>query len=397
MDFGVSKYGFKRKTYDDLLVECQERARQLFGDNINLSVYGIVGLFVYLLAWGLSLVWRAYEALYYQAWLDDAEGANLDKIVAFAGIEREGPKRSTVTLRFTGPNTTPIAKGKVIQFQPSKIKFETLVDATISGGFVDVQARSLTAGKNTAGIAINTSADFFADPIPDVTVTNIDTSIGGDDVETDPALRQRFKDSRALGQGSSIDGLKSKLRQVEGLLEAEIYENNEPVYDSEGRPPTHIECVVLGGSDADVATTIFKKAAGVGTFGTHSFVVVDDTGQERTIRYSRAQEKFIYVKVQATTNADWNAGSITAIKTAIIKYIGGVDTIGPNTTSYRGLSVKSKVHTWKLEGALDAIPGIDNLNILIGFASIPTTTDFLTLGIREIPRTDNAHITVEVT
>jgi len=395
MDYGVSKYGFRKKTYDDLKIEIEDRTRQLFGANINLSVFSPVGLFVRLLAWALSLVWADYENAYYQNWIDDAEGVNLDKLVAFASIQRNPPQKSVATLQFVGTNGVVIAKGFVAQ-TPQKIKFATLADVTIVAGSATVQAQSIDAGAKTAGISVGSINEIYNPQAGVTSVTNIDASIGGSDIETDDELRQRFKDSRQLGQGGSVPGIYSKLKQVPGLLEAYIYENTSAYFDEETRPPSSIECVVYGGTDADIADTIFRKAAGVGTFGTTSFLLTDGTGQIRTIKFSRATAKYIYVKVHITKNPLWNPGNITAVQSAVIKYIGGIDTIGASSTSYRGLTVGSKTYTWKIAAAMKEIVGIDSLSVLIGFNLTPTTSDLLAVGIREIPRTDNAHIIVEV-
>lgn len=54
----LDKNGFRRKTYDDLLDEMSDKAKELFGDNINLSTRSFIGILVRLYAWFLSLLWQ---------------------------------------------------------------------------------------------------------------------------------------------------------------------------------------------------------------------------------------------------------------------------------------------------------------------------------------------------
>ena len=84
MSYGVTRQGFVRKTYDVHFAELSARAKELFGPNINLSVFGFYGLIVRLMAWAFALSWEKHEETFYQLWLEDAEGAQLEFLVAFA-------------------------------------------------------------------------------------------------------------------------------------------------------------------------------------------------------------------------------------------------------------------------------------------------------------------------
>ena len=394
MSYGVTKQGFVQKPYDVHYAELSARAKQLFGSNINLSVFGFFGLLIRLMAWAFTLIWQKHEETFYQLWLEDAEGMQVDLIVAFGGLTREGATKSNISLVIEGEDGTTVGKGFIGQ-TAQKIKFITIEDVTIAGGTATVIAQAVVAG-TTGNVAENSVTSIFT-PVTGVTgINNPEAAVPGKDRETDDDLKKRYKESRAFGAGSSLPALKALMLQVPGNIEAEVYENTEDTIDADGRPPGCVEAVVYGGVLADYANALFgKRAAGIRAYGSSIYTVIDDNGQQRKTGITFANQRSVYVRLVITKNSEWNDGNITALKTAIVKYIGGNDTVDDITTSYRGLGIGATTFTWKIIAAADALKGIKKIVAFVGFTAPANRPDELPVGIRDIPRTDTSKITVE--
>ncbi len=82
------------------------------------------------------------------------------------------------------------------------------------------------------------------------------------------------------------------------------------------------------------------------------------------------------------------------IKTALVQHIGGDDTVDSVTTAFGGLFAGDDVKRFRLVGALDDIPNIDDLELFFDFAAVPTNQENLPIAVREQARTITANITV---
>ena len=59
--FGISKHGFKRKTYDDVLQDLMKKSRDTFGEDINLTSRSLYGMMIRVVAWVVSGLWQLAE------------------------------------------------------------------------------------------------------------------------------------------------------------------------------------------------------------------------------------------------------------------------------------------------------------------------------------------------
>jgi phage-related baseplate assembly protein len=125
-----------------------------------------------------------------------ARGAVLDALGERIGVPRLQAQPAKVTMRFTlsaiQPNTVTIPKGTRVT-PDGLLFFATVEDLNIAPGdtFGDVIAESSEGGEKYNGF-VPGQINLLVDPIPYVaSVTNIDTSSGGSDQETDDAYRER--------------------------------------------------------------------------------------------------------------------------------------------------------------------------------------------------------------
>ncbi len=158
-----------------------------------------------------------------------------------------------------------------------------------------------------------------------------------------------------------------------------------------GRPGKSFEIVVQGGSDADIATAIFKsKPAGIQSYGTTTYEVTDADGNLNPISFSRAQEVPIYVEIALVTDLEtanvpeFNPGSVADIKKDITD-IGGKIKIGGIIIGFGSNG---------LIGAFNSVPGIISYTIKFGSSPSPTLNSNIPLLSDQIPIFEGFNVVV---
>lgn len=386
MNYGITPQGFVRKPFNIIMQELVQTAQsgEYFGSDIDLSPESPLGALVHLMAWAIDRQWQLAEDVYYSMWLSTAEGVHLDRVCKLGFVSRRPATYATVILRFSGePGSEVPAKTQAETAQ--NIVFETINDAVItSEGYVDVMAKCIVPG--TIGIVQSGMINSIKTPIPGVdSVINQQASSGGKDIESDYELVERYQQLPA-STGSSLQSLISALKNTEGVISATVFENTGNTVDANGLPPKSVECIVQGGTDQDVARTIFtKKAAGIATHGSEEIQIVDGYCIDRLIRFSRPQNIIIYVRYEIQTNQEWSDDNIINMKRNAIKYIGGVD---DNNVEHSGVGIANAVYIWKLIAVQQGIAGIDSITVKIGKTYPPTQSNNLTFLPRERAWTD---------
>ncbi|OJF16364.1 MAG: hypothetical protein A6D91_11920 [Bacillaceae bacterium G1] len=235
-DFGLTPKGFKRKQYSDIIEEMELRARELFGENINLSERSFLGLLIRLFAWFLSIVWQLAEKVYYAAYPDTAEGASLDYLGPYAGIRRRDAQRATGKILITGTPGYTVQAGFLVSTSQD-VFFETTEDVTLdTNGKATAPIRAVEPG--ASGNVPAGAITEIVTPDPRVeSVINPERTAGGRERETDAEFRARYFLS-AEGRGAAtLLAIRSALLQVDGVRAADVVENYRMTPDEAGRPP----------------------------------------------------------------------------------------------------------------------------------------------------------------
>lgn len=178
-----------------------------------------------------------------------------------------------------------------------------LSSAAVSTFSDNVQVEAITVG--AIDTSVNTLVNIDTPVVGLNSVYNLESMIIGRDLETDEELRFRIKQDGVINSYGTKPAIEANLRQVDGVSFVDVQVNNSYVEDSEGRPPNSYECVVIGGDEDDIATTIYNiGAAGIKPYGNTSVTVDDDQGNPQTIQFSRADEIYVWVKVYYTKNTE---------------------------------------------------------------------------------------------
>lgn len=391
---GATQTGFIKKSFEEIKQELETRARlpEFFGPTADLSAYSPLGQFVSVFALAVSENWEYLEYNYYNAYLDTATGINLDRLGKLVGITRKPALSETVILRFTGSEYTIIPTGFQIQTL-SGILYQATETKSITGGLATVQASAVNTG--TISRVASAQLTEFVTPISGLdTVTNPDASSGGAVVESDADYRTRIQNSVGFIKNSgAINYIKLKMEEASFVSSVFIQENSLPT-EQNGIPANSLAFTVQGGTDLEVATLIYTlKPAGVRTVGTETVSVPTGFGDSQTIQFSRPTYLDIYARIEIEKDSYWVVGSETQIKTSIVQYIGGVDTIDGETTEYKGLGIGKRVISWQAFGYIH-VSGIVNLTILFGTS--PSTINQTTVNVTnsQIARIATANIEV---
>lgn len=268
-----------------------------------------------------------------------AIGVGLDNLCALVGIKRVKATYSFVQVTLTGKAGTKIRNGQVSDEDGGYI-WNLPADVTIpSSGTITVEAQCDVMGQV---IAQPNSITKIATPIYGwYTVTNEHASDPGADEETDANLRARFYASTLIPSASIFDSMVASIKGVQNVDRVKGYENDTNETSEEGFPPHSVTFVVEYGDDEDIADIIYrKKTPGCYTNGTTEVDVMSSEGNITVIRFYRPTYKNVYVKVNITKLANYNASVVDKIKEAVEKYILGVDI---HDTIYRTLIISEVV------------------------------------------------------
>jgi uncharacterized phage protein gp47/JayE len=383
--------GFRRPTYNEILAEMEKDARARFGENVNTSDRSVLGILLRLVAWVLSKVWQTTENTYYGAYVNTAEGVQLDRLGPYVGIQRKLATWATGTIELTGtPNYTVLAGFRVET--PSGVVFETVEDITLDGsGEGTGEIRALEPG--TIGNVAAGAITVITNPNANIaSCTNPQPTIGGQNKETDQEFRERFTLSVSGGGAATIDSIRSALLRTPGVRAAIVIENNKSTTDTAGRPPKSFEAYVLGGQPEDIGQTILNtKAAGIESYGSESVVVNDISGTPHTIRFSYAEEVPVHVRVTVWKNTSYPADGDMQVRSAIVRYIGGEDSDGQ---LYVGLNMGESVIHSRLIATVYKVIGIEDAKVELSTDGSTWNEANIQVDPHEVAQTSHAIITV---
>lgn len=354
--------GYRRKTYDEILTEVENKARELFGENVKLGHKSVIGIILMIMAWFLSLVWQDNEDVYYSGYVGTATDKNLDRLLPNSGIRRNLATYATGYITITGTANATIPQGFLVSTE-NEVLFETMEEVKLdASGTGTVQVYAIETG-SSGNIAAN-ALTVIVNPDANVdAITNIAATSGGRERETDLEVRDRYYQTiEGLG-ATTLPSIRSELLKLPNVRAATVTENDTGVTDVNGYPPHSIVAYVLGGDDQDVAETIFRnKTGGIRPFGDIEKTVFDDGGQPKRIAFFRAQELTIFLKLSILKNNLFPTDGEIQVKNTLVRHIGGEDADG---ALYAGLSMGEDVVYSRLISQVFKVPGVEDVSLSI--------------------------------
>lgn len=356
--YGLTNTGFIAPTYEEWLDSIEDDLRSRLGDDIALSSNSTLGVIARMDAWRLTEAYQQLELVYYAGFYSTATDTALDRLGSNIGVPRKVPTHSHATIIIETDGEYLIQAGE--QFETEDGIIFDLTDDVITTqdkdgkwiGNGNLESEETGAMNNVLANTITIVSN------PDDTilsVTNPDHAAGGQDEETDEAYRNRLILENAAKEGPTRNGIKSALLNLAGVRDVGIVDNDEDTVDEYGNPPYSVHIYVLGGTDKDIAQTLYNRAAaGITLTGSKAVNITDSTGNVQVIHFDSATEKPIFVKVNIQTTNGWNTddGS-NNVKNSIVDSINALD-------------MGQTVYLTKLYPIIYQIPGIQEAEIVLG-------------------------------
>lgn len=219
--------------------------------------------------------------------------------------------------------------------------------------------------------------DSIINPIPAIT---------GRLVETDDELRLRFRNSKFLQSANILEALLDELRNVDGVTDVQIYENDDDVTDANGVTPHAFMPIVLGGLPTDIASAIWaNKPTGIGSVGNTTVQIADSQGYIHDISFKIPTKTPIYMKLNITNTGKLPGDAVALLKQALKDYGDANYLIGDDV-------IYSRFYT-----PINSIPGHQVNSFTIGTSPNPTGTSNIVIPFDGVATFDVNNITVTIT
>lgn len=351
---GLTDKGYIRRTYDDILKDKIERAKELFGEDIDTSDLSVLGKFLRINAYDQAMAEEEIEAVYYARFPNTASGQSLDRLAAFVGISRNPATPAVYSVRVHGDAEYTIPAGFTVGTEMGHT-YQTEQAYTIGeDGTCLIEASCTVAG--TTG-NLSSAHDICRIMNPDANVTSVDgveRTVDGTDEESDTDLRLRFTSASAGSGSGNENAIRAAVLRVPTVQYVAVIANDTNATDSSGRPPHSFECYVLGGDEyeQEIAEAIFsKRPVGITTVGEKSVTILDITETERTVKYSPVMKVNVIVKVKVKTSTSFPTDGVTQIKSNVSSYIND-------------LRIGNSLVLSSIYGHIYSIPGVKEVTAL---------------------------------
>ncbi len=328
----LNESGYKRRTYDDIIEGKIQRAKELFGEDIETDETTPLGKFIRINAYDQALAEEEAEAIYYARFPNTAVGVSLDRLCTFVGISRSSAVPSQYRVKVKGAVGAAVPFGFLVSTE-SELDFYNTADTEIeSGGECYITVECTTSG--TMGNVNAQEINVIKNPSADITeVQGISVIKSGTDIESDYALRKRFNEAKEGLGACNENALRTAILRVETVTSASVIVNEEDTEDSSGRPPHSFECYVAGGENHhyEIAQAIYeKKPLGIKTCGNESYSITDSGGFTHLIKFSHCSYINIDVTMRIKINENFNeTAGVREIKNNISDYINNLG-VGKN-------------------------------------------------------------------
>lgn len=324
---GLTARGYVRRTFDDILNDKMQRAKELFGEDMDTSDQSPLGKFIRINAYDQAIAEEEIEAVYYARFPNTASGQSLDRLLVYVGITRNPASSSVYSVQVNGKADAVIPAGFLVGTD-TEITYATEQEYIIGADGTCLIEVSCTltgsVGNLPSAAAINSVVN------PDVNINSVEgveCLKAGLDEESDADLRVRFSAAVAGSGSCNENAIRASILRIPTVQYAAVIVNNTDETDGEGRPPHSFECYVLGGDhyEQEIAEAIFdKRPVGIQTVGDKAVTIIDASGNERVVNYSPAEKTQITVKARIRTTNVFPDDGVALVQTGVSTYINGL-------------------------------------------------------------------------
>lgn len=301
--------GFRRRTFDEILETKIQKAKELFGEDIDTSELTPLGKFLRINAYDQSLTEEEAENIYYSIFPQTASGQSLDRLCWLVGISRNVASPAEYTVTVSGVADTVVPVGFLVGTDSDMIYYNTSEEVIGAEGTVDINVVCSQAGEIGNIPAIDIVK--IINPVANIkSVQGVKQNEVGEEVESDYSLRLRYEAARDGSSSCNEPAIRAALMRVPTVESVSIAKNETDETDENGRPARSFECYISGGEgyENEIAEAIFeKKPIGIKTYGTITETVTDDGGYQHPISFSHTTEVNIYVRITINTTNEYSS------------------------------------------------------------------------------------------
>ena len=346
--------GFERQSYDDILNKEIQRAKELFGEDIDTSELTPLGKFIRIGAYYLAEAEEEAEYIYYSIFPNTARGVSLDRLCVFVGITRDPATASIYKIKVYGTDGYIVPMGFLVG-TVSGITFYSIEEKEIIGGECEITVWCTETG--TIGNVDMQDITKIVNPVAEVkSIECIEYVAPGAEDETDYELRKRFEAAREGAGACTEASIKAAVMRVPTVTSVSVIVNDTLQEDGDGRPGKSFECYINGGDNYHelIGETIFEKTPiGIKTVGDVSVVIKDEFGREHTVNFSHTTKLSVYVKLKIRIEQQYEGENG---KAAIIDNL---------KTFINNLGVGEDVILSSLYGKVHAVMGVEEVTELL--------------------------------
>lgn len=320
----LTEKGFQRLTFDEVLSVMIDRAKIVYGEDIDTSDLSVFGKYLRLYCYDGAANQELTEKVLQQFSARTAIGVFLDRLCPNVGITRNPATYAQHEIKVKG--TAGEAVDTSFLVSSGDVVFHVIDNYTIgTDGTVSVVVECNEAG--TVGNVAKGSITDIVNPVANIdSIEHTAVIKTASDEESDYDLRRRYTQALSGVGSGTADAIMGALLRVSGVESVLIEVNDTVSYDSHTPPlpPHSFRCYVLAphSTQAQIARTIFeKKPIGITTVGNVTNDVKDIGGGIHKINFSWISEVQIYVKCSISVDGTFSESSLQEIKDNIVSKI----------------------------------------------------------------------------
>lgn len=387
----VDETGLHYSSFEDIKQFYTDGAKEIFGDDIYVDDDSMDGQLISLFAKGTYDTLKTIEFAYNNTTPQTAFGVVLARLVLLSGISKKKSGYSTAFCTLTGTPFTIIHNGVVSDVSGNKWNLPNTVNLGENGS-VGVTVTAQKQGNITA--LVHTITQIDTPTYGWKTVDNDYPASPATAVETDAQLRYRQRKSVALPSQGLVEGTQSALLNLDGVTDCVVKENDNNIQITVKEvelPPNSITAIVKGGSEKDIADTIFyRKNQGCYTNGDIEITQYDIFNNVNYIRFSRPTEVPIQVSVGIKPISGYSSDITAEIKQNLVDYVDSL-----NIANDVNISVLTSIINQSIPDLKQPIFSITDLKIAKVSGSLAEEDITIKLNEEASLSLDNVNITVE--
>ncbi len=239
---------FDKKNFSDIFQSMLADTRRRIPDLTDFEEGSVARSLYESFAFELAVLYEQLELVYQAGFVDTAEAAHLDRVVAVLGLKRNEPDFAVGMVTFTRdkglneelvvPIGTLVTTEEDKNREPPKKAYLTIEEGLISAGrsSVDVRIQAQARGKQMAAEA--ETVVVMPLPVPGIKeiVNKKPIRFLGRDRETDEELRQRAKQALLASGRASVTAIENALLGMTGVRGVRVKEEFSQDHTGTARP-----------------------------------------------------------------------------------------------------------------------------------------------------------------